>query len=109
MVNAKFWAINAVAFLCVVGYAGIYFYLVLTGNVDKVGQRAFWEASPFQAVVLIFAFYLFTEGRMVQRVILAKRLKDDGTAKEYGVINKSYTNLDNNILDRIPVIGNKKE
>ena len=40
---------------------------------------------------------------MVQRVMLAKRLKDEDTAKEYAIIDKSISATDAIILDKLKV------
>lgn len=93
-VNKKFWAINFVAFFIIIAYALDYF---IAGG----GSNPFWEASPFQIVFMAFAFYLITEGKMVQRVLLAKRLKEEDTAKEYAIIDKSIVKTDASILDKI--------
>lgn len=92
--NKKFWAINFIAFFIIIAYAVDYF---VTGG----GSNPFWEATPFQIVFMGFAFYLITEGKMVQRVLLAKRLKDEDTAREYAIIDKSIAKADGSILDKL--------
>lgn len=92
--NKKFWAINFIAFFIIIGNAIMYF-------MGKGGSNPFWEATPFQIVFMGFAFYLITEGKMVQRVLLAKRLKEEDTAKEYAIIDKSLAKTDNSILDKL--------
>lgn len=94
LMNKKFWAINGIAFFIIIAYAIDYF---TTGG----GGNPFWEASPFQVVFMAFAFYLITEGKMVQRVLLAKRLKEEDTAKEYAIIDKSLAKTDSSILDKL--------
>jgi len=94
--NKKFWAINFIAFFIIVTYTFNYF----TGGGT---YHPFWEASPFQVVFMMFSYYLITEGKMVQRVMLAKRLKDEDTAKEYAIIDKSISATDAIILDKLKV------
>ena len=90
--NAKFWAINGVAFMVIISYTISYFM--------GFGQDVpFWK-SAFPLAFLGFTYYLITEGKMVQRVLLAKLLKENGTAKEYAIIDKSINKSDDSILDR---------
>lgn len=92
--NKKFWAINFVAFFIIISYAISYF-------IGGSGNNPFWEATPFQLVFMGFAFYIITEGKMIQRVILAKRLKEEDTAKEYSIIDKTISKADGSILDKL--------
>lgn len=62
--------------------------------------NAFWEASPFQLVFMVAFFYLVGEGKLIQKIILATRLKKDGTAKEFAILDKASHKFDDNILDR---------
>jgi hypothetical protein len=97
MLNAKFWAINLVAFLIIAVYTFSWLYM---GLVQGVESNPFWTASPFQLVFIGAFFYLLTEGKLVQKIILAKRLKEEGTAKEFSIIDKSAHKMDDTILDR---------
>jgi hypothetical protein len=93
--NVKFWAINAIAFFIIISYT-VSFFLH-----HGKGENPFWEASPFQLVFIIAFIYIVTEGKLVQKVILAKKVKDEGTLHEFGVINKSSDAMDKMLLDRI--------
>lgn len=92
--NGKFWAINAIAFIIIISYTIVYFIS------DGATENPFWEASPFQLVFMGAFFYLLTEGKLVQKILLAKRLKDEDTAKEFAIIDKSSHKMDDSILDR---------
>jgi uncharacterized membrane protein YhaH (DUF805 family) len=93
--NGKFWAINLIAFLIIIAYTVMYF--MTTGE----ARIPFWQASPFQVVFMGAFFYLVTEGKLVQKVLLAKRLKDEGTHREFGIVNKSSERFDKMVLDKI--------
>lgn len=90
--NAKFWAINVVAFLIIGVFCGSW----IVGH----DMNPFWEASPMEIVFMGAFFYLLTEGKLVQKVILAKRIKEEGTHREFSIIDKSSTKMDDTILDR---------
>lgn len=90
---AKFWAINFIAFGIIITYSVSYF----TGG----HSNPFWEATPFQLVFMVAFFYLMGEGKLVQKVILAKRLKDEGTHEEFKVIHKSANSVDKMLLDKL--------
>lgn len=92
--NMKFWAINGIAFVIILAYTTMFFL----NHGD--GTQAFWHATPFQLVFIGAFFYLLTEGKLVQKIILAKRLKDEGTAKEFSIIDKSANKQDDSLLDR---------
>lgn len=97
LMNAKFWAINAIAFLIIIIYVSVWIWLALHG----VDTSPFWKASPMALVFMGSFFYLLTEGKLVQKIILAKRIKDEGTQHEFAIIDKSMNKTDDNILDRI--------
>lgn len=95
--NAKFWAINIVAFGIIAVYTFTWIWLSIVQGAE---MNPFWTATPFQLVFIGAFFYLLTEGKLVQKIILAKRLKEEGTAREFAIIDKSANSLDDNILDR---------
>lgn len=95
--NAKFWAINITAFLIIISYTANFFYMVAHGY----HSNPFWEATPFQLVFMAAFFYLVTEGKLVQKVILAKRIKDEDTAEEFKVITKISDKTDKMLLDEL--------
>lgn len=94
--TAKFWAINVIAFIIVISNIVACFVYHSAGG----GMNPFWTASPFQLVFIIAFIYLVGEGKLVQKVILAKKLKEDGTKEEFAVIDKSSNSLDKMILDK---------
>jgi uncharacterized membrane protein YhaH (DUF805 family) len=94
--NAKFWAINGIAFTIILVYVACWVFFAMHG----MDTEPFWKASPMGLVFMGSFFYLLTEGKLVQKIILAKRLKDEGTASEFAIIDKSANKLDDNILDR---------
>ncbi len=96
--NAKFWAINCIAFLIVIVYS-ISWYVMSV--VQGLPMNPFWEASPFQLVFIIAFLYLVGEGKLIQKILLAKRLKEDGTKEEFAIVNKSANNFDKMLLDKI--------
>lgn len=92
--NGKFWAINTIAFIIIISYTIDFFC-------HGVNANAFWQATPFQVVFMAAFFYLVGEGKLVQKVILAKKLKEEGTHQEFGIINKSSNAMDKMLLDKI--------
>lgn len=97
LMNAKFWAINAVAFLIILAYTSVWIWMSLKG----LDTKPFWQASPMALVFIGAFFYLLTEGKLVQKIILAKRLKEEGTAEEFKIIHRSSSASDKVLLDKI--------
>lgn len=96
LMNAKFWAINAIAFIIILVYVSVWVWLAFHG----IDTAPFWKASPMALVFMGSFFYLLTEGKLVQKYLIAKLIKKDDVAKEFAIVDKSANNLDDSILDR---------
>lgn len=80
--TAKFWVINAIAILLVVAY---------TLCVFTQGEPAspVYQATPFQAMFMLSVIYLFSEGRLVHKVVVAKEVKQFDVLQEFNSVHKA--------------------
>lgn len=86
----KFWVINGIAIFIVVAYVGMALYSYLMGQIDSIdATRAIYQATPFQAMFMVAVFYLFNEGRLIHKVVVAKEIKNCNISKEFDLVHNA--------------------
>jgi hypothetical protein len=93
----KFWMINILAFGHVLFFGFGYFILILNG---KIEPHPIWKATPMEFSSILCLLYLITEGKLIQRVLLAFKVKQENTSAEYAIIDQSASGVDKSILDK---------
>lgn len=82
----------------------MYLFVILNSwvfNNNPIVEQPFWKATTFQFMFMVSVFYMFTEGKLIQRMMIAKKIKQDEIQDEFKLVDKASTKVDDSILDRI--------